>query len=131
MSCYENYCRQISSSNGFLLSDYKETKKISNKNKISYPYFCKYKNDKYIILDISYPSTTEVIAEHLANGAEYTTAYNKELGREIIILHKDGIYLHEYTKEESILALYIKTKSDFKLNSTKIVNLKNMEEIKI
>ncbi|MFI3209599.1 MAG: hypothetical protein R3Y64_00880 [Peptostreptococcaceae bacterium] len=88
---------------------------ICRQRKLKYPAIYKEENDnKLAVVNISYPSTTEMIADYLSKDAEYITIYHKKLNRKILILCHEGRYFHEFDKDQLFLVVGILLKDNLK-----------------
>ncbi len=87
---------------------YDEVIKEYEYRKFKYPAIYKdLKGNHYAVASLSYPCTTEVMADYLAHDNEYVVVYNEALGREILLLSHGNKYYHEFDKINSFLVVVV------------------------
>lgn len=99
----ESYARSVEFS-----EKHDELARECQNRKLKYPAVYKENKGEFLaVANISYPSTTEMIADYLSKNAEYIIVYHEKLGREILILSHEGKYFHEFDKASSFLVVGI------------------------
>ena len=109
----------------YMLENYVKSKAYMNKydsviedvkyRKFKYPSIYMNQNDKcYAVANISYPSTTEIMADYLSKDSKYVIVHHEKLGRDILLLSHEGRYYHEFDKINSFLVVAVSLEDELK-----------------
>lgn len=96
-------------------NSYSHISTTNQKRKLKYPAIYKNLSNKFFaVSSVSYPATTETIADYLSKNAKYITVYHEKLKREILILSHEGSYFHEVEKDSNFLVVGVFLNDDMK-----------------